>query len=43
MPSNISKLCVYINMIEPNAEIPEEEYEVEYVYGYRAFDCRQNL
>ncbi|TNV82525.1 hypothetical protein FGO68_gene16014 [Halteria grandinella] len=24
-------------------EAPEEEFEVEYVYGYRTFDCRQNL
>jgi len=30
-------------IIEASTEVPEEEYEVEYVYGYRAFDCRQNL
>ena len=29
--------------IEPNPELPDEEFEIEYVYGYRAFDCRQNL
>ena len=43
MPSNLSKLFkgVFTNYcIEPNPEVPEEEYEVEYVYGYRAFDCR---
>lgn len=28
---------------EGNPEVPEEEYQIEYVYGYRTFDCRQNL
>jgi hypothetical protein len=28
---------------EPKTEVPDEEYEVEYVYGYRTFDARQNL
>jgi hypothetical protein len=27
-------------IVEPNPEVPEEEFEVEYVYGYRTFDCR---
>ena len=29
--------------IEASTEIPEEEYEIEYVYGFRTFDCRQNM
>lgn len=43
MPHDISKhtnYCFIIINIEPNPEVPEEEYEVEYVYGYRTFDCR---
>ena len=24
----------------PNLEAPEEEYEIEYVYGFRTFDSR---
>ena len=31
------------NLLVSNSEIPEEEYEIEYVYGYRTFDARQNL
>jgi microtubule-associated protein-like 6 len=26
-----------------NPAVPEENYELEYVYGYRTHDCRQNL
>jgi len=26
-----------------NPKVPSEEYELEYVYGYRTYDCRQNL
>jgi len=26
-----------------NSKVPNEDYELEYVYGYRAYDCRQNL
>lgn len=29
--------------IEPNPELPDEQFEIEYVYGYRTFDARQNL
>ena len=29
--------------LDINPEVPDEDYEVEYVYGYRAFDARQNL
>ncbi len=29
--------------VKPNPDLPEEEYEIEYVYGFRTFDCRQNL
>lgn len=29
--------------LEGVPEAPEEEFEVEYVYGYRTFDSRQNL
>ncbi len=29
--------------LEPVLEAPDEEYEIEYVYGFRTFDCRQNL
>ncbi len=47
IPSSISKylksLMVKIIVIEPNPELPDEEFEIEYVYGYRTFDCRQNL
>lgn len=25
--------------IEANLEVPDEEFEIEYVYGYRTFDC----
>jgi hypothetical protein len=32
-----------LNYIEPVLDMPEEEYEIEYVYGFRTFDCRQNL
>lgn len=46
IPENISKIFLGINcaiFIEPNPEVPEQEFEIEYVYGYRTFDCRQNL
>jgi microtubule-associated protein-like 6 len=29
--------------IKINPATPDADYEVEYVYGYRTFDCRQNL
>ncbi len=29
--------------IKPNPALPDEEYEIEYIYGFRTFDCRQNL
>lgn len=29
--------------IKPVLEAPDEQLEVEYVYGYRTFDCRANL
>ena len=29
--------------VKPNPAAPEQDFEVEYVYGYRAFDCRSNL
>ena len=29
--------------IEVNKEKPDEEFEIEHVYGFRTFDCRQNL
>ena len=28
---------------EANKDAPEQEYEIEHVYGYRAADCQQNL
>jgi len=44
MPSDISKKkfseVVVINGLERNPDLPDEEFEVEYVYGYRSFDCR---
>ena len=27
---------------EPNASAPDEDFELEYVYGYRCEDSRQN-
>jgi len=45
IPADLSK-CIKmmsVSYLEPNLEAPEEEYEIEYVYGYRTFDCRQNL
>lgn len=29
--------------VKGNKEMPEAEYEIEHVYGYRAADCQQNL
>lgn len=29
--------------VKPNPAAPDQDFEVEYVYGYRTFDCRQNL
>lgn len=29
--------------VEGNPEIPEAEWEIEHVYGYRTADCQQNL
>ena len=26
--------------LDINPEAPEQDYEIEYVYGYRAFDAR---
>jgi WD40 repeat protein len=26
-----------------NSKVPDEDYELEYIYGYRAYDSRQNL
>lgn len=26
-----------------NPKVPTQDYELEYVYGYRTYDCRQNL
>eukprot|EP00826_Nyctotherus_ovalis_P024590 TRINITY_DN189_c0_g1_i1.p1 TRINITY_DN189_c0_g1~~TRINITY_DN189_c0_g1_i1.p1 ORF type:complete len:694 (+),score=220.79 TRINITY_DN189_c0_g1_i1:111-2192(+) len=26
-----------------NPKVPTEDYDLEYVYGYRTYDCRQNL
>ncbi len=26
--------------VKPNPELPKEEFEIEYVYGFRTFDCR---
>ena len=47
VPAGISTPLLYIFncmlCIEINTEAPDEEFEVEYVYGYRTFDCRQNL
>jgi hypothetical protein len=38
---SVSRITPLIeSIIEPNPETPEEEFEVEYVYGYRTFDCR---
>ena len=44
IPADISKhkSCIK-SSIGPVLEAPEEEYEIEYVYGFRTFDCRQNL
>ncbi len=44
IPADLSKDFQSFNIItEPNTEVPEEEFEIEYVYGYRTFDARQNL
>jgi microtubule-associated protein-like 6 len=37
------KILTHILNIEGVPEAPEEEFEIEYVYGYRTFDSRQNL
>jgi len=29
--------------VKLNKEQPEVEFEVEHVYGYRTYDCQQNL
>jgi hypothetical protein len=29
--------------IKANKDAPEQEFEIEHVYGYRAADCQQNL
>ena len=29
--------------LEANPAIPDEEWEIEHVYGYRVSDCQQNL
>jgi len=43
IPADISKLISNHKLVGPVLEAPEEEYEIEYVYGFRTFDCRQNL
>ena len=43
IPADISKLFSNHKLVGPVLEAPEEEYEIEYVYGFRTFDCRQNL
>jgi len=43
MPQGVSKSLLVFIKLEGNPEAPDEEYEIEYVYGYRTFDCRQNL
>jgi WD40 repeat protein len=42
LSSNVEQSIIPADL-KPKTEVPDEEYEVEYVYGYRTFDARQNL
>ena len=40
---NVLEQSVIPDNIQKNPEAPDQDYEIEYVYGFRTFDCRQNL